>query len=138
MTELNIGKERLKIVYGRQEHRKIGERINEFIGDEEEGNIIVRGDFNVRIGELGGRNIEERDIERYSKDKVIGNGGKQLAEWIMEKGGYCYAPVCFLLACSPKQEDRLPRRELQLFINESGSSRRPCGRARSYFVIFLE
>jgi len=83
MTELNIGKERLKIVYGRQEHRKIGERINEFIGDEEEGNIIVGGDFNVRIGELGGRNIEEEDIERYSKDKVVGNGGKQLAEWIM-------------------------------------------------------
>jgi len=90
MTELNSGKEKLKIVsvYGRQEHGKIGERINEFIGEEEEGKIIVGGDFNIRIGELGGRNIEEGDVERYSKDKVIGNGGKQLAEWIKEKGWY--------------------------------------------------
>jgi len=90
MTELNSGKERLKVVsvYGRQEHRKIGEKINEFIGDEEEGKIIVGGDFNIRIGELGGRNMEEGDVERYSKDKVIGNGGKQLVEWIMEKGWY--------------------------------------------------
>jgi len=90
MTELNIGKERWKVitVYGRQEHRKIGERIDEFVGEEEEGNIIVGGDFNIRIGELGGRSIEEGGIERYSKDKVIGNGGKQWAEWIMEKGWY--------------------------------------------------
>jgi len=53
MTELNTEKERIKIisVYGTQEHRRIGERINEFIGDEEERNIIVGGDFNVRIGE---------------------------------------------------------------------------------------
>jgi len=90
MIEINTGKERIKIisVYDRQEHRRIGERINEFIGDEEEGNIIVGGNFKVKIGELGGRKIEERDIERYSKDKVIGNGDKQLAEWIMEKGWY--------------------------------------------------
>jgi len=52
MTELNIGKERIKVisVYDRQEHRRIRERINEFIGAEEEENIIVGGDF-VRIGE---------------------------------------------------------------------------------------
>src|SRR5215467_6361456 len=27
-------------------------------------------------------------MERYSKDKVIGNGGRNLVEWVMEKGWY--------------------------------------------------
>jgi len=30
--------------------------------------------------------VEDSVEERCSKDKVIGNGGIQLVEWIMEKG----------------------------------------------------
>jgi len=48
-------------------------------------NIIIEGDFNVRIGELGGRGMEG-GMDRCSKDKVIGNGGKKLVDWITEKG----------------------------------------------------
>lgn len=32
--------------------------------------------------------MEERDIERHSKNKVVGNGGKNFTEWIREKGWY--------------------------------------------------
>jgi len=45
---------------------------------------MIGGDFNI-IGELGNGDVEKRVAERYSKNKVIGNGGIQLAEWIMEK-----------------------------------------------------
>jgi len=84
-----IGKESLDIimVYGGKERGKLGDRkIEEFIGKEDLGSVIIGGDFNIRIGELGNGGIEESVAERYSKDKVIGNGGIQLAEWIMEKG----------------------------------------------------
>jgi len=47
---------------------------------------MIGGDFNIRIGDLGNGGVEEGVIERCSKDKVIGNGGIHLSEWIMEKG----------------------------------------------------
>ncbi|XP_071580229.1 uncharacterized protein [Temnothorax nylanderi] len=46
------------------------------------------GDFNIRIGELGGWEIEEMELERSSKDKVISNGGRNFVEWVQEKGWY--------------------------------------------------
>lgn len=56
---------------------------------EEEGKeIIIGGDFNIRIGELGCMETEEIEIGRRSKDKVIGNEGRNLVEWIQEKGLY--------------------------------------------------
>jgi len=42
-------------------------------------------DFNVRIGELG-KKTEEWEIIRYSKDKVIDNGGRNWVKWILQKG----------------------------------------------------
>jgi len=41
-------------------------------------------DFNVRIGKLCGR-TEKEEIIRYSKDKVIDNGGRNWVKWILEK-----------------------------------------------------
>lgn len=38
-------------------------------------NIMIGGDFSVRIGELGGGSREEGEVERHSKDRVVGNEG---------------------------------------------------------------
>jgi len=46
----------------------------------------IRGDFNVRIGELGDRGMEEGGMNRCSKDNVTGNGERELVDWITEKG----------------------------------------------------
>lgn len=40
----------------------------------------------MRIGELGGSGTEEEERERRSKDKVIGNSGRNFVNWLMEKG----------------------------------------------------
>lgn len=34
----------------------------------------IGGDFNIRIGELGGMETEEIEVGRRIKDKVINNG----------------------------------------------------------------
>jgi len=79
---MEIGKESIEIimVYGGQERGKLGDRIEEFVGKEDLRGIMIGGDFNIRIGELGNGGVEEGVVDRYSKDKVIGNGGIQLAE----------------------------------------------------------
>lgn len=61
------------------------------VEEEEEGeedNIIIRGDFNVRIGDLGGCGKEKIGEIRNSKDKIISNGGRNLRDWEQEKGWY--------------------------------------------------
>lgn len=68
--------------------KNIVERFNKFIREKQVGNIIIEEDFNVRIVELGGGSMEERDRERHSKDKVVGNRGGNFIEWIREKGWY--------------------------------------------------
>lgn len=69
------------------ERNNVERRIENVIGEwEEEGKeIIIGGDFNIRIGELGGMKTEEMEVGRRIKDKVINNGGRNLAEWIMER-----------------------------------------------------
>jgi len=83
-----ISKESLDMimVYGGQERGKLGDRIEEFVGSEDLGSVMIGGNFNIRMRELGNGEVEEGVAEKCSKDKVIGNGGIQLAEWIMEKG----------------------------------------------------
>ncbi|XP_036145297.1 uncharacterized protein LOC118646456 [Monomorium pharaonis] len=51
--------------------------------------ILIGGDFNIRIGELS---IEEEALElgRKSKDKTIGNNGRDLVEFINNIGGYIW------------------------------------------------
>jgi len=50
--------------------------------------IIIGGDFNTRIGELGNIDIMGNECIRKSKDKVIGNGGRKFIDMIHEKGWY--------------------------------------------------
>lgn len=91
MTNIEMEKERINIVlvYDTQGGRNTAERFNKFMGEREVRNIIrniiIGGDFNVRIGELGEGSREEGEVERHSKDRVIGNEGKNYIEWIREK-----------------------------------------------------
>lgn len=58
------------------------------IGIEEEGILVIGGNFNIRIGELGslrGVNGSE-EIKRNSKDITISNEGRDFVEIIEEKG----------------------------------------------------
>ncbi|EZA53828.1 hypothetical protein X777_06702 [Ooceraea biroi] len=48
--------------------------------------IIIGGDFNTRIGELGHEGIEENILLRKSKDRTIGLGGKRFVDKIYENG----------------------------------------------------
>jgi len=65
--------------------RKLQEEIEEIEG-KEESTIIIGGDFNIRTGELG-CNPEGKE-DRKSRDKTIGNGGRNLMWWMQEKGWY--------------------------------------------------
>ena len=51
------------------------EKLEGYMKEEEEENLIIGGDFNIIIGELGGMDMEGEDMERYNKDK-IGNRGR--------------------------------------------------------------
>lgn len=90
ITNIEMEKERINIVlvYDTQGGRNIAERFNKFMGEREVRNIIIGGDFKVRIGELGEGSREEGEVERHSKDRVIGNEGKNYIEWIREKRWY--------------------------------------------------
>jgi len=83
---MEMRKESLGIimVYGGQDKGKLGDRIEEFVWMEDLHSVMVGGDFNIRIRELGNEGVEEDVAERRSKDKVIGNG-IQLVERIIEK-----------------------------------------------------
>ncbi|XP_043476186.1 uncharacterized protein LOC122507501 [Leptopilina heterotoma] len=54
-----------------------------------EEKLIIGGDFNIRIGQLGrfaGINADGEDEERNSRDNVINNGGKNLVNLVEQKG----------------------------------------------------
>lgn len=71
----------ISLRYTRREN--IAKRIDKICGEELEGNTVIGGDFNVKIGELGGAEWLGYG-ERYSKDKIV--GGKNLG-WFMKKVG---------------------------------------------------
>jgi len=50
------------------------------IEEKEKEGIIIGGDFNIRIGELG--SLSELGIERRSKNKMIGNGGRNFLNYV--------------------------------------------------------
>lgn len=85
---MSLDREKLSIisVYGEQGGKNVGEKVNRMIGEREGGYVMIR-DFNIRLGELGGSGIEEEGRKRHSKDKVIGNGGRNLVNWLGEKDG---------------------------------------------------
>lgn len=50
------------------------------IEESDRTNIIIGGNFNIRIGNLGGIGGEEEGEERRSKDTKIGNEGNKLID----------------------------------------------------------
>jgi len=60
------------------------QEVSEGIEQTEESIVIIGGDFNIRTGELG-CSTEGRE-DRKSRDKTIGNGGRNLMWWMQEKG----------------------------------------------------
>lgn len=83
---MSLDREKLSIisVYGEQGGKNVEEKVNRMIGEREGGYVIIRGDFNIRLGELGRSGIEEEGRKRRSK--VIGNGGRNLVNWLGKKG----------------------------------------------------
>ncbi|XP_011684741.1 PREDICTED: uncharacterized protein LOC105448076 [Wasmannia auropunctata] len=78
--------ERIEELENREKGREFRGEVESGGGrNEKEGRILIGEDFNIRTGELGG-SCEEGDFERFSKDKVIGNGGKEFIEWVEERG----------------------------------------------------
>lgn len=80
-------KEMLNIVnvYNAEGKKDIGDAITKELVVYENEEIIIGGDFNIRIGELGGEE-EEWSVGRKSKDKKIGNGGRKFMETMQENG----------------------------------------------------
>lgn len=75
-------------VYNTGKINGIEETVKKVMEEERECNIIIGGDFNVRIGEKGGIEDAGEQMRRSSKDKAINNGGRQFLKLIGEIGGY--------------------------------------------------
>jgi len=73
-------------VYGEQGGKNLIERLETITELEEEEKVIVGGDFNLRLGNLGNKGVDEKEKARHSKDSCVGNGGKRFINWINEKG----------------------------------------------------
>lgn len=54
--------------------------------ERELNKIIIGRDFNIRAWEINSIETKEGDYGRCSRDKVIGNEGRKLLNWIIEKG----------------------------------------------------
>ncbi|KAG5319550.1 MOS1T transposase, partial [Pseudoatta argentina] len=84
---------RFVIVYNREGQKEGLEALKEVIKEEEEGILMVAGDFNARIGVKEGwsrQNTEgdgiSEEVSRESRDKVVNKQGKDLMEVIEERG----------------------------------------------------
>jgi len=93
--EGNIGMLRIKdqnritnivLVYNREKNGKeLGEILYKITEEYKKDRLIVGGDMNIRIGELGS-DEEEGGLIRKSKDKIINKEGKLLVERLQESG----------------------------------------------------
>jgi len=97
MSGINEKKEKWVIVsvYNSWEWKELEKRLSgwlEEIEDREDCLVVIGGDFNIRTGELG--SIVEAGIARRSKDKTVGNGGRNLIDWVQNKGWYVLNGTC--------------------------------------------
>jgi len=85
-SKLEIEKEGLTIisVYGEQRGKNLIEGLDTCTETKEMENVIIEGNFNIKIGNLCRKGAEEEEIDRSSKDKCINNGGKKV--YGMDKG----------------------------------------------------
>ncbi|KYN38116.1 hypothetical protein ALC56_07516 [Trachymyrmex septentrionalis] len=92
--EVVVDEERWRIVtvYNKEGSKEELDRLKEMIGEREEENMIIVGDFNARIGKEGGfcdQNGEEKGEngkERRSKDGVVNKQGCELVKVVGERG----------------------------------------------------
>ena len=92
--EVVIDRERWRfmMVYNREGRKEGLEKMKEVIREDNEGRLVIAGDFNARIGEEGGwgelsmERGETSEKERESKDKMINKQGRDLMEVIEERG----------------------------------------------------
>jgi len=89
ISEIREEKERwiIMTIYYRWDWKDLERTLERVLGEIEnrkECMVILRGDFNIRTGELG--SVSEVGVERRSKDKIVGNGDRNMIRWIEEKG----------------------------------------------------
>ncbi|KYN42053.1 hypothetical protein ALC56_03522 [Trachymyrmex septentrionalis] len=93
--EVVIDRERWRfvIVYNREGQKEGLEALKEVIKEEEEGILMIAGDFNARIGGEEGWNrqstegdVIKEEASRDSKDKVVNKQGRDLMEVVEERG----------------------------------------------------
>lgn len=75
-------------VYNVGRWKVIADSINRLVEDRERKGVIIGRDFNIRTGVGGGIGVDEEENKRFSKDKTIGNEGRNLIEWVGEEGWY--------------------------------------------------
>lgn len=75
-------------MYNSEGWKDLEKRLNKLVVDKERKHIIIGRDFNLRIGKLGGLEVNEEDTVRESKDKVVSNKGRNFVKWIQEKEWY--------------------------------------------------
>lgn len=82
------GKEEVMIIsiYNSGNWKAIENAIKEIFEINREDNIIVGGDFNIRIAEEGGWDEQIGECNRKSKDKVIGLRVRKLIDLVSEVG----------------------------------------------------
>ncbi|XP_024872525.1 intracellular protein transport protein USO1-like [Temnothorax curvispinosus] len=120
---VKIGFRKLEIQVYNVGAKKDVEEIMAKITEQCEGcegeDIIIGGDFNIRIGNLGGCREEEYDFEKESKDKVIGDGGRSFVDMINEKR-YAQERVLEFRIGDRVDSDHLP---LNLLLEEEENTR---------------
>lgn len=79
-----VGKEGKRVgivsIYNTGKWKEIEDGIDRLTEDRERDEIIIGGDFNIRTGRDGGIGVDEEGNKRFSKDKIIGNEGRNLIE----------------------------------------------------------
>lgn len=81
-------KQRIIIIstYNTEDWKNMKKKIDDLQEEREYCKIIIGGDINIRIVELRGSGIQEKENKRESRDKEIGKDSKTFIEWIQEKG----------------------------------------------------
>jgi len=76
-SDMEVDKELISIIsmYNGEGGKNLIECLEDMTELEGEKIVIVEGNFNLRLGNLGKKGINEKETKKHSKDKCIGNGG---------------------------------------------------------------